>query len=189
MINKAGLDLIKSFEGFEAKAYVDPVGVLTIGYGTTATAGVGIAPKLGMQITEAQATEYLMAALNKFSGQIAPLIKGDVNANEWAAMQSLAYNIGPTAFERSSVLRKFNAGDKRGAADAFLLWNKAGGKVLKGLVRRREAERALFLAPVTSHNSPDIGMPITEPSKPRSLFAAIIAIIVGLIGFKISKGD
>ena len=179
MINEAGLDLVKSFEGFEPKAYADPVGIITIGYGTTAAAGVGIVPKLGMQITEAQATEYLMAALNKFAGRIAPLIKAGVNENEWAAMQSLAYNIGPTAFGRSSVLRKFNAGDKQGAADAFLLWNKAGGKVLKGLVRRREAERALFLTSVTSHNSHVIPVPTTAPGFWASLIIALVGIWKG----------
>lgn len=148
MINKATIDLIKEFEGFRAKAYLDPVGICTIGYGTTAAAGVGIKPALGMTITEAQAHGYLMAAVDKFAAQIAPKITKPINENEFGAFVSLAYNIGPPAFAKSSALRKFNAGDKQGAANSILLWNKAGGKVMRGLVRRREAERALFLRPV-----------------------------------------
>ena len=145
-INKAGLDLIKRFEGFEPMAYFDPVNAATIGYGTTAAAGVGITPKIGMKITEAEAAKYLMLALDKFWASIAPAITAPINENERAAFLSLAYNIGPTAFLKSSVLRRFNEGDVAGAADAFRMWNKAGGKVLKGLTRRREAERALFLS-------------------------------------------
>ena len=150
MINKAALDLIKEFEGFRAEAYRDPVGIWTIGYGTTAMAGVGIDPKPGMRISEADATEYLMRAVEKFAAQIRPKITARINDNEFGAFVSLAYNIGPKNFARSSALRKFNAGDREGAADAMLLWNKAGGRVLPGLVRRRQAERALFLSPVLS---------------------------------------
>jgi len=147
-INDAALNLIKEFEEFRPDAYLDPVGIVTIGYGTTAAAGVGIAPKMGMRITEADATEYLMRAVAKFGGHIAPAITRPTNDNQWGAMVSLAYNIGPGAFNKSSVVRRFNAGDVQGAADAFMMWDKAGGKVLRGLVRRRDAERKLFLKPV-----------------------------------------
>lgn len=147
-INKATVDLVKEFEGFRAKAYKCPAGVWTIGYGTTASAGVGITPKDGMTITKSDAEAYLQAALDKFADQIAPSITAPTNSNEFGAFVSLAYNIGPGAFKKSSALRLFNAGDKDGAAKAILMWNKAGGKVLKGLTRRREAERKLFLTPV-----------------------------------------
>ena len=180
-INKDALDLIKEFEGFRAKAYLDKIAnppLWTVGYGTTARAGVGIVPRSGMKISEAEATEYLQKAVDKFAAQIAPKITAPINSNEFGAFVSLAYNIGPGAFGKSSALRKFNAGDKRGAADAILLWNKAGGKVVKGLVRRREAERALFLTPA---HIPPISVdhdPI--PKRVRSfwsdLFAAIAAI-------------
>lgn len=153
MVNKATLDLIKEFEGFRAAAYQDAVGIWTIGYGTTAVAGVGITPKAGMKISEAQALGYLDAAVTKFSHEVTRLLKRPANDNEFGAMVSLAYNIGPGAFAKSSVLRLFNAGDKEGAAAAFLLWNKAGGKVLRGLVRRREAEKRLFLTPVSGGNN------------------------------------
>lgn len=149
-VNQDAIRLIKDFEGFRSTAYLDKVAnppVWTIGYGTTAAAGVGISPRAGMVITEAQASEYLQRAADKFAAMIAPKITRPINANEFGAFVSLAYNIGPPAFGRSSALRKFNAGDKRGAADALLLWNQAGGKVVTGLVRRRAAERALFLTP------------------------------------------
>ena len=147
-VNQAAVDLVKEFEGFRADAYKDAVGVLTIGYGTTAMAGVGIKPALGMKISKSDAEAYLQAALDKFANQIAPAITAPINENEFGAFVSLAYNIGPGAFKKSSALRLFNAGDKEGAAKAILMWNKAGGKVLKGLTRRREAERKLFLTPV-----------------------------------------
>lgn len=147
MINQAGIDLIKEFEGFRAATYRDSVGVLTIGYGTTAMAGVGITPALGMVITEAQAETYLRAAVNKFAAQIKAKMTREPTPNQFAAMVSLAYNIGPGAFARSSVLRHFNAGNMAGAAASFKLWNKAGGRVLAGLTRRRAAEAALFLKP------------------------------------------
>lgn len=147
-INKATLDLVKEFEGFRAETYKCSAGVLTIGYGTTAAAGVGIKPKPGMKITKEEAEVYLHAALNKFSAEIKDAITAPINENEFGAFVSLAYNIGPGAFKKSSALRHFNEGDKTKAANAILLWNKAGGKVLRGLTRRREAERKLFLTPV-----------------------------------------
>ena len=167
-INKAGLDLIKEFEGFRASAYQDSVGVWTVGFGTTSAAGVGITVKPGMRISEAQAETYLSAAINKFAAQIDPLIRQPITENERAAFLSLAYNIGPGAFAKSSALRKFNEGDKRGSADAILLWNKAGGRVMAGLERRREAERALFLTHVSPHISP----------AKQSALAALLAFIL-----------
>jgi lysozyme len=147
-INQATIDMVKEFEGFRAKAYKCPAGVWTIGYGTTAAADVGITPSDGMTISRSDAEKYLHAALAKFADQITPAITAPINGNEFGAFVSLAYNIGPGAFKKSSAFRSFNAGDKEGAAKAILLWNKAGGKVLNGLTRRREAERKLFLTPV-----------------------------------------
>ena len=139
------INIIKKWEGFEARAYPDSVGVWTIGYGTTARANVGIEPTAGMKITEAQATVYLNRALEKFASQIRPFITAPINDNEWSAFLSLAYNIGPGAFRKSTALRRFNAGDKAGAAEALTWFNKAGGRVLRGLERRRAEEKALFL--------------------------------------------
>lgn len=184
MINSAALRLIKEFEGFEAEAYKDPVGIVTIGYGTTAAAGVGISPKPGDKITEAQATDYLKRAVDKFAAQILPKITRTPTGNQFGAMVSLAYNIGPGAFNKSTVLRRFNAGDIQGAADAFLMWNKAGGKVLAGLTRRRKAERELFLTPDHVKETPKIEhvapVVLPKPSFLAQLIAAILAILKGL---------
>ena len=166
MINKATVDLVKEFEGLRLKAYPDPATggePITIGYGTTAAAGVGIVPKLGMAITQAEAEAYLVKALESFAAKIRPNITAPININEFGAFLSLAYNIGPGAFAKSSALRKFNAGDKAGAANAILLWNKAGGRVMKGLDRRRAAEAALFLTPDTK---PLAARPVADSRKP-----------------------
>jgi lysozyme len=178
-INDAALALIREFEGFRADAYQDAVGVWTIGFGTTASAGVGIAPARGMRISEETANRYLEAALNKFAGQIAPLLKREPTENQYGAMMSLAYNIGPTGFARSSVLKRFNEGNIPAAADAFLLWNKAGGKVLRGLVRRREAERALFLTP--DGKAAPAPAPATSEA-PTGLLALILRLLAAIFG-------
>lgn len=160
-INERTLSLIKEFEGFRAEAYRDVAGVWTIGYGTTAAANVGVTPVPGMTITKAEAEWYLQKAVNKFAAQVEAMLTAPANDNEFGAFVSLAYNIGPGAFSRSSALRHFNAGNKAAAADAILAWNKAtvnGRKqVLRGLARRREAEKALFLSPV-----------VGGPAKPTS---------------------
>lgn len=182
-VNKAGIDLIKKWEGFRAETYRDAVGVLTIGYGTTAMAGVGIDPKPGMRITEAQAEEYLRRGIDKFAREIRPAITAPINENEFAAFVSLAYNIGPGAFRKSSALRHFNQGNKAKAADAILLWNKAGGKVLRGLVNRRNEERALFLTPSAQRpeNAPSsASKPSTRPKPQLGLGAAVAALLAAL---------
>lgn len=147
-VNKATIDLIKEFEGFRAKAYPDPATggePITIGYGTTARAGVGVKPYLGMVITQDDAERYLQLAVQKFAAQVEAMIRVPVSENQFGAIVSLAYNIGTGALSSSTVLKRLNAGDYAGAADAILMWDKAGGKVMKGLQRRRNAERALFL--------------------------------------------
>lgn len=176
MINDATIALVKEFEGLRLSAYRDSVGVWTIGYGTTAAAGVGIEPKAGMTITKDDAEMYLRRGLEKFALQIRGHITAPITPNEFGAFLSLAYNIGPTAFKKSSALRKFNQGDKAGAANAILLWNKAGGKVLKGLQRRRDAERELFMSPVTSKpvdvRKPPVSGVKPAPQKPITPTAA-----------------
>jgi len=139
-IGAAGLALIKQFEGLRLTAYLCPARVWTIGYGST-----GPHVKSGMTISEADAEKLLRDDLDRFEASVA---KSAPNAtqNQFDAMVSLAFNIGTAGFERSSVLKRLLEGNLRGAADAFLMWNKAGGQVLAGLTRRREAERKLFLS-------------------------------------------
>lgn len=144
-VHAEGLRLIKEFEGLSLAAYRDAAGVATIGYGHTA--GV----KLGDSITKAEAERLLAKDAADVAARLAKLIHVPVSANEFSALVSLAFNIGMGAFAKSTVLRRLNAADRKGAADAILLWDKArvGGKLvpLAGLTRRRAAERALFVKP------------------------------------------
>lgn len=178
-VNKATLDLIKQFEGCKLTAYQDIVGVWTIGYGTTAMADVGIVPAKGMTITQDRAEDLLRLGVDKFAATVDALITAKVNQNQRGAVICLSYNIGPTALAKSTVLRELNAGNYDKAAAAFQMWNKAGGVVSKGLVRRREAERQLFMTPVTAdmHIVPDQ----TEPeSTLAAIFNAILAMFQGM---------
>jgi lysozyme len=140
--NNSGIDLVRQFEGCELHAYKCPAGVLTIGYGHTGPDVVS-----GLVITQQRAVELLQGDLAKFEKAVAAALKVPVTANQFAAMVALAYNIGAGAFAKSTLVKRLNAGKTQEAADQFLAWNKAGGKVLAGLTRRREAERALFLHP------------------------------------------
>lgn len=137
--SQRGLSLIKSFEGLRLQAYQDSVGVWTIGYGTTR--GV----KAGMAITKEQAERMLMDDVQRFEPEIERLVTLPLSQNQWDALISFTYNLGAANLESSTLLRKLNAGDYTGAAEQFPCWNKAGGRVLPGLVRRRAAEQALFM--------------------------------------------
>ncbi|PUA41447.1 muraminidase [Pseudomonas protegens] len=137
--SQRGLNLIKSFEGLRLQAYQDAVGVWTIGYGTTR--GV----KSGMSISKEQAERMLQNDIARFEPEIDRLVKVPLSQNQWDALMSFTYNLGPTNLGSSTLLRLLNAGDYAAAADQFLRWNKAGGRVLPGLTRRRAAERELFL--------------------------------------------
>lgn len=139
-----GLEIIKHFESCKLTAYKDSVGIWTIGWGTTAMAGLGIKPKRGMSITQAEADRLLEEGVSQFMAAIIPLLKREATDDQLGAFTSLAYNIGVPAFKNSTVLREFNNGNEEAAAKAFHLWTRAGGKVLKGLVRRRKSESHLF---------------------------------------------
>jgi lysozyme len=141
--NKAGIDIIKEFEGLRLKAYKCPAAVWTIGYGHTSMAGPP-SVKMGMVITKAEADSILKRDLVKYENGVKDAIRVEVTPNQFAACVSLCYNIGIGAFKKSSVARFCNARQWQKAADAFMLWNKAGGRVLPGLTRRRAAEAALF---------------------------------------------
>lgn len=136
--SQKGLDLIKSFEGLRLSAYKDVVGVVTIGYGTTS--GV----KMGDTITKERAEELLREDVARFEAQVLRLVKVPLTQGQHDALVSFVYNLGAGNLSNSTLLRLLNAGDYAGAAAQFDRWNKAGGKVLAGLVRRRAAERALF---------------------------------------------
>lgn len=137
--SQRGVSLIKSFEGLRLQAYKDAVGVWTIGYG--ATRGV----KAGMSITNEQAERMLLNDVQRFEPEVERLVQVPLNGNQWDALVSFTYNLGAANLESSTLLRLLNRGDYAAVAEQFPRWNKAGGKVLPGLVRRREAERVLFL--------------------------------------------
>ncbi|MCL8307605.1 MULTISPECIES: lysozyme [Pseudomonas] len=140
--SQRGLSLIKSFEGLRLQAYQDAVGVWTIGYGTTR--GVNA----GMKISKEQAERMLLNDVQRFEPEVERLVTVPLSQNQWDALVSFAYNLGSANLESSTLRRLLNAGDYAGAADQFPRWNKAGGKVLPGLTRRRAAERELFLVAV-----------------------------------------
>lgn len=170
-VPQQAVDIVKKWEGFRATTYLDSVNVPTIGYGTTARAGVGIIPVTGMTITRQEAEVYLRRGLEKFADDIRPAITADINDNEFSAFLSLAYNIGPGAFRKSTALKRFNRGDKAGAAEALTWFNKAGGKTLRGLVNRRAEEKALFLS--AARPAPT----------PTGLLQSIIQMVRGMFGW------
>ena len=133
------IPLIKEFEGCKLKAYKCPAGVWTIGYGHTD--GV----KEGDEITQQEADRLLADDVHSFSAGVQRLVTSDINRNQLGALTSFAFNVGLGNLRHSTLLRLVNKGDFVGAANQFSRWNKAGGKVLAGLTRRREAERQLFL--------------------------------------------
>ncbi len=137
-INQKGLDLIKSFEGCRLEAYLDAVNIPTIGYGTTKINGKPV--KMGTVITQEQAEEYLRADIAKYEKAV---MKYDdayhFTENQFSALVSFAYNIGSIDQLTAKGTRTLEQ-----ISNKILAYNKAGGRVLKGLVRRREAEKALF---------------------------------------------
>ncbi len=176
----AGRKLIEQREGVGLTAYKDSAGIWTIGVGHTSAAGT---PKVaaGMKITAAQASEILSRDLATFEAAVSSAVKVPLNQNEFDALVSFAFNVGAGAFKGSTLLKRLNAGDRRAAADQFLVWNKItinGRKqTLPGLTTRREAERKQFLTPV-SNSKPDVGIPVTQISTGfwADLFQAILAI-------------
>lgn len=179
--NDAALALIREFEGLRLEAYPDPAhgwDVPTIGYGHTSAAGD---PKVtrGMKITAAGALEILKRDLGQYERAVASAVHVPLNENQFGALVSFTFNLGPGNLKSSTLLRKLNAGDYAGAAAEFGRWNKAGGRVLAGLTRRRAAERALFEKPAAR-------IPVTDATTaPRQGgFAALIAALVKMIGGK-----
>lgn len=135
----AGRELIKRFEGVRLNAYLDSVGIPTIGVGHIA--GV----KMGDTVTMQEADDMLSADLRDSEDAVNMNTRIDLTQNQFDALVSLTFNIGGGAFSRSTLLKRLNAGDIQGAADQFLVWNRAGGRRIQGLANRRAAERELFL--------------------------------------------
>ena len=138
-----GIKLLKSFEGWRAKAYRDSVGVLTIGYGHTSMAGPPTV-KPDMTITKEEGEAILKRDLRVYEKAVNDAVRVELSQEQFDALVSFCYNVGGGNFRKSSVLRCVNRRDFDSVPAKLMLWNKAGGKVLRGLTRRRAAEGELF---------------------------------------------
>ena len=138
--NQACVDLIKEGEDLRLESYSDAARNWYIGYGHKK----GVTE--GMTITEAEAEELLRKDLVVFEAEIARMVDVPVSNGEFSAMVCLAFNIGTGNFSNSTVRKMINQEKRQEAADAILMWNKAGGKVNAHQQRRREAEREIFLS-------------------------------------------
>ena len=136
--SEEGIALIKKFEGCELTAYQCSADVWTLGYGHTA----GVSE--GDTCTADEAETMLTEDLQKFEGYVNDLVEVDLEQNQFDALVAWTYNLGPGALKESTLLRKLNDGDFKAAPFQIKRWNRAGGKVLDGLVRRRQAEALLF---------------------------------------------
>ncbi len=146
-IGKNGLDLIKSFEGFSSVPYRCLAGVPTIGYGTTYYEGGRHVTMNDKPISKERATEILKHQIDDVYGSsVNRYVTRYMTQNQFDAMASFAYNLGSGALKSSTLLRKVNKLKDEEAALQFLRWDKAGGKKLAGLTRRRKAESKLYLA-------------------------------------------
>lgn len=144
-ISETGVRLIAKFEGFRAKPYLDAVGIPTIGFGTTFYPDNTRVKMSDPAITEEKAREYLKTIILRFEQEIAPMVKRELNQNQWDAIVSFVYNLGGNNFKNSTLLKRINENPcDPDIAYQFSRWNKAGGKVLLGLTRRRKEEADLY---------------------------------------------
>lgn len=178
LLSENGKNAIKAFEGLYLTAYRCPAGVLTIGWGCTE----GVYE--GMMITLDQAEQMLDRELAKFVKAVNDLVDVPLSQNQFDALVSFSYNVGIAALQRSTLLRKLNAGDYAAVPAELARWNKGGGKVLSGLVKRRSAEAALWRkagAPVTPIKDPmaqKVDAPlIGEFAMPQFLLGLITTIL------------
>jgi lysozyme len=146
-INQTSVDLIKAFESLYLESYQCSADVWTVGYGTTSTKAGGhddgtITP--GMKITEDEAEEYLKKDLEYFEKVVLRLVKVEINDDMFGALVSFAFNCGEGNLESSTLLKRVNSGDWDDVPNQFLRWNKAKGKTLNGLTRRRASEARLW---------------------------------------------
>ena len=137
-ISKEGLALIKRFEGCKLKAYRCPANVLTIGYGHTKNVTED------MKITQQEANDMLDEELIEYCEYIDKMVKVSLNQNQFDALVAWIYNLGPTNFRNSTLLTVLNQERYSDVPEQIKRWNKADGKILDGLIKRREAEALLF---------------------------------------------
>jgi lysozyme len=176
-MTEEGLELIKQFEGFRAKAYRDPVGVWTIGYGHTSMAG---APEVvaGLEVSEAEAEAILARDVEQFARGVRGLVRVDLSDGQFSALVSFAYNVGLGALKKSSVLTAVNARDFAAVLRRLQLWTKAGGHVLPGLVKRRAAEAALFASTSVVVVQPTAAKPVVQS---KTLWSAAFVMLLAVL--------
>jgi lysozyme len=146
-ISDACIDLVKSFEGFFSKPYLCPANVPTIGYGTILYPNGKKVTLQDLPIDEKKAIELMRFELNQKAKEVDAMTTDAVNQRQFDALVSFAYNCGSGALKGSTLLKRVNSNPQDPAIkDAFLMWNRADGKVLNGLVRRRKAEAKLYFS-------------------------------------------
>lgn len=144
-ISKKTIDLIKKFEGFRSSPYLCSAGVPTIGYGNTFYPDGRKVTLSDKSISEEQGQQFLMYIVQDFANKVNGCVKVQLNDNQFGALISFAYNLGVGNLQKSTLLKKVNANpNDKTIRDEFLKWNRAGGKVLNGLVKRRLAESELY---------------------------------------------
>tara|TARA_R100001377_G_scaffold35105_2_gene19367 strand:- start:2186 stop:2629 length:444 start_codon:yes stop_codon:yes gene_type:complete len=136
--SKEGISLLKKFEGCKLEAYLDAVDVPTIAYGRTKEV------QMGDTCTQQQAEDWLEEELVEYEGYVEKAVTVPLEQNQFDALVSWTYNLGPSNLNKSTALKLLNMSEYDGVPAQLKRWNKAGGKVLDGLVRRREAEALLF---------------------------------------------
>jgi len=143
-INQKGIDLVKYFEGLKLDAYLDPIKIPTIGYGATFYKD-GTKVKMGDKVTQQQAETLLKDHINSFAERVKNLLKSELTENQFSAVTSFAYNCGIGNLKVSTLLKKVNANpNDETIRTEFMKWDKAGGKPLAGLTKRRKAEADLY---------------------------------------------
>jgi lysozyme len=146
-IGTKGLELIKSFEGLKLKPYLCPAKVPTVGYGSTFYENGKKVKITDPSITEQRASKLLLDSLKGFERYVDSYCRDDINQNQFDALVSFCYNLGPANLKSSTLLKKVNVNPNDPTiAQEFLRWNKAGGRALKGLTKRRQAESDLYFS-------------------------------------------
>lgn len=180
--SQKGVDLIKEFEGLRLRAYRCSANVLTVGFGHTTAAGPP-AVREGMTITAQEAENILRADLRTFEKGVLRVVKVPLSQNQFDVLVSFAFNCGVGALQKSTLLKRVNAGRFRDVPAELMKWTRAGGRELAGLVRRRRAEAALWRAvdeaapvdPDESGAAPELPTPSKSMAKSREGNAALAA--------------
>lgn len=175
-LSSAGFELIKQYEGLRLEAYLCPAGVWTIGYGHTKSA------RSGMKITALEADQLLVSDVRAFEEAVNRAVKVLLEQHEFDALVCFAFNVGARAFRDSTLVKVLNEGRKSDVPAQLMRWTKAGGKELKGLVRRRRAEAALWrgVDEATAKESLQVGKPdLPSPRKPLVKSKTAVATLMG----------